>query len=168
MLNYQRVYNHHFCWISDVLDKPMVLRWNHGERRARHELGWVGQQSSDWGMKPTMSWGYDTPMDPIHPIPFRLQYDWGGQYQSHHCIYLVGGCWWYTYPPEKYESDWIIIPTIGEKCSKPPTSIPWYSRWLSSHPLGITWIPGHWEHRHHRHIHIHWVCPAHKMWVSPS
>jgi hypothetical protein len=34
-------------------------------------------------------------------------------------ISLVGG----FNPPEKYWSDWIIIPTIGEnkKCSKPPT-----------------------------------------------
>jgi hypothetical protein len=31
-----------------------------------------------------------------------------------------------TYPSEKYESDWMIIPTIGEnnKWSKPPTSNP--------------------------------------------
>jgi hypothetical protein len=35
---------------------------------------------------------------------------------------LIGG----FNPPEKYESDWIIIPnSFGEnkKCSKPPTSI---------------------------------------------
>ena len=46
--------------------------------------------------------------------------------QIYVCMYiyiqiLVGG----FNPSEKYESDWIIIPAIGEnkKCSKPPTSI---------------------------------------------
>jgi hypothetical protein len=36
---------------------------------------------------------------------------------------LVGG----FNPSEKYESDWIIIPTIGENktCSKPPTRYGW-------------------------------------------
>ena len=34
--------------------------------------------------------------------------------------YLPG---WYTYPSEKYESVGIIIPSIWEKCSKPPISL---------------------------------------------
>jgi hypothetical protein len=44
-----------------------------------------------------------------------------GYYNSQiHNNNLVGG----FSPAEKYESDWIIIPTIGEnkKCSKPPTT----------------------------------------------
>ena len=28
-------------------------------------------------------------------------------------VHVMTG-WWYTYPSEKYESDWIIIPTIGK------------------------------------------------------
>ena len=54
-------------------------------------------------------------------------------------VYSILANWWLTYPSEKYESDWIIIPTIGENktCSKPPTS--YYSPMYGySNPIEIT------------------------------
>ena len=54
-----------------------------------------------------------------------------GDIGSHHRKALFGSStysgWWYTYPPETYQSQlgWLIIPNILEKikCFKPPTNI---------------------------------------------